>query len=363
MKITNFVLLVITFLTSCSTNKNESAYSSNIEFPEIEHVNCTKLNDSHLFAHPKQIAVIDSLIIVADNAHGKLLHIFNTKGDFIKSFANVGKGPGEAINVNYFSIANNGDVVIYDPQSMKIIRYNLQAVRSGDIKNSFQEQNIASRITKNQDMQVRIWDAISMTDSTYLLVGNNDKVRFGIMSNDIVSTYNQYPECVDTQNIEEVWSIFANETRCKLNAAKNKMVQSTFIGGILQFFEISNNNIHNYKTMYIFEPKYDIAEGAKPTWVTSNNETQPGFIDIDVDDNYVYSLLHQFSDDIETRWEYPNAISVFDWEGNPIKKIISDRQLVNISIDKDEIYGICLDKVKEEYVMVKCNLLLSGKTF
>ena len=46
------------------------------------------------------------------------------------------------------------------------------------------------------------------------------------------------------------------------------------------------------KILYIYEPKYGIAEGAIPKYVVFNETTQIGFEDIYVTNNSIYTLLH-----------------------------------------------------------------------
>lgn len=48
------------------------------------------------------------------------------------------------------------------------------------------------------------------------------------------------------------------------------MLNATYLGGILELFDLDENcRLSLNKTLYIYEPKYGIAEGAIPAYVVS----------------------------------------------------------------------------------------------
>ena len=63
------------------------------------------------------------------------------------------------------------------------------------------------------------------------------------------------------------------------------------------------------KTLYIYEPKYGIAEGAIPAYVVSNETTQIGFEDVYATNNSIYALLHNRGSEA-----LPSEITVFSWQ-------------------------------------------------
>lgn len=97
------------------------------------------------------------------------------------------------------------------------------------------------------------------------------------------------------------------------------------------------------KILYIYEPKYGIAEGAIPKYVVFNETTQIGFEDIYVTNNSIYTLLHSIGSET-----LPSEITVFDWEGIPITKIKTGCSLSNIAVDgKDNTIYVIAEKRTE----------------
>ncbi len=103
------------------------------------------------------------------------------------------------------------------------------------------------------------------------------------------------------------------------------MLNATYLGGVLELFDLDDNcSLSLAKILYIYEPKYGIAEGAIPKYVVFNETTQIGFEDIYVTNNSIYALFISIGMKLYLRK------SVFDWEGIPITKIKTGCSLSNL---------------------------------
>lgn len=351
------LLCSVLYLVGCESRKSANQFNENIKFAkQSDTLGVQIINDSHLFAYPVQIECIDSLVIVADECQNQNLHIFNEKGDFISSFAQIGRGPGEISSIDRFSVTPDNKVLVYDYSLMKLVVYDPFAYAKGD-KTSFVEMVIDhSAIIPEEIAGFRISDIIAYNDKQQLVCGNNDVLRYGFLKDSTISiNYNHYLNDLNIDNQEEVWSLFGAGVRLKIKPDFSKMVHTTIIGGIMQLFEISDaQEFHNYCNLYIYKPQYKLAKGAKPAWVTSNENTIYGFYDMAVDDSYIYTLLGQK----ETNGVEPDVISVFDWNGKPIKQYFTNQKLALICKNhRGNFYVLTSDSVSGVYNLGKLNRL------
>ena len=103
-----------------------------------------------------------------------------------------------------------------------------------------------------------------------------------------------------------------------------KFLNFTHCGAILEFFNIQQNKITHSNTSYIYEPTYK-ADGF-PLW----QESIRGWRTVYATDNYIYIALNG-TKDLETRIE---KLSVFDWQGLPIKQYDLGVNIMDIIIDE-----------------------------
>ena len=81
---------------------------------------------------------------------------------------------------------------------------------------------------------------------------------------------------------------------------------------------------------FIYEPIYGLAEGAVPAYVVNNENTQFGFEDVCVTDGQIFALLHEKGDPYA-----PSAVVIFDWTGNVLKCIETEKRIHKICIDQE----------------------------
>lgn len=141
---------------------------------------------------------------------------------------------------------------------------------------------------------------------------------------------------------EEVWSVFSSNTSTFIKPDKSRLVNATKIGAILEIFDFDGDmNMSSMCNMFIYKPIYGIAQGAKPLFVVSNEDTLLGFENICVTDNYIYALL--YDNDVRMR---PKSVSVFSWDCKPIKKIYLDKPVTKMCVDEDngKIYLLAISE-------------------
>lgn len=101
----------------------------NIEISEIiEDVEFIPLSssDEAILGEIERISVKNEMVFIHDRTSHEI-KIFNLKGDFIGKISNQHKGPGGYIDIDAFSVTEDGSIVeIYDNRQFKFLKYNLE---------------------------------------------------------------------------------------------------------------------------------------------------------------------------------------------------------------------------------------------
>lgn len=326
-------LLVMFVFGSCTFN-NGVTFSNSIEAPIVENKQLTVLNDTSLWNFPEQIEIADSFLIVLDEYDGLYFRTYSLDGKPLMEFGNKGKGPGEFLWVRKLHISPDKKLMYaFDDMAKKIVEYNFDSLLSG--KKVFREYFVDVKKMPQNKTPTILYDMIPLNGHSFLVKGNHDELRYGIFDardRKMTSVYCSFlEEGLNITSKEELWSLFSSTTLTKLSPDKSKLVNATYIGGIMEMFMVDGERekISLADSSYIYEPVYGLAQGAIPAYVVHNEKTQFGFEDICVTNEFIYAVLH----DIGERSK-PTFITVFDWKGNIQKRIEVGKRIEKICIDE-----------------------------
>lgn len=331
-------LLGLLGMSSCEEARIK--YTGTPLFAETQTLSPETVNDDFIFDFPRQIALWDTLLIVRDAGAlapgaASYFHVFSNKGNYLGSVGRRGRGPGELLESATLTVDRQGWAYAYDPMSQKIVGYNLRTLRESpacEFK-EFDMRNVLPR-SHGKEEYTRITDVLSLPEGRFLVIGNNGRLRFGSFAgSDTVETLsNTYPRLTEDGTWEEVWSIFNSSCKTRISPTGAKLASATYVGAVLDCFDTDGIQIKNGGTYRIYEPVYKIFEGVVPTQITRTDHTVIGFEDIYVTDRYIYTLLNGSS---QQDYNYPDAVAVFDWQGNPVRSYRVGRKLCRLAVDEE----------------------------
>lgn len=326
-------LFVMFVFGSCTFN-NGVTFSNSIEAPIVENKQLTVLNDTSLWNFPQAIGVTDSFLIVLDNYDGLFFRTYSLDGKPLTAFGNRGQGPGEFLNVRKFHLSSDNKLMYaFDEMSYKIVEYNVDSLLSE--KKVFQEYLVDRKKIPQSNIPTILYDMIPLKERLFLVKANHGDFRFGIFEASdkrIVPVYRSFlEEGLDITSREELWSLFSGMTYTALSPDKSKLVNATYIGGIMEMFTVDGERekISLADSSYIYEPVYGLAQGAIPAFVVPDDKTQIGFEDVCVTDELIYAVLRDIGEH-----DKPTFITVFDWKGNIQKRIEVGKRIEKICIDE-----------------------------
>jgi hypothetical protein len=141
-----------------------------------------------------------------------------------------------------------------------------------------------------------------------------------------------------------------------LQPAGNRVVYAGFDGHILEIFELTEETSIQkiFDDIYEF-PKYEpLNTNGDSMTANRTRDNKTGFYSVSVTNQFIYAL-YCGKLATEKRADYANIIYIYDWDGNRIKKIILDKDLAGITVDKEntKIYGLHTDP-EDDLLKVVC---------
>lgn len=321
-----FKIAVLSLLIYSCTEKG--IRYTGIHVPLKKEIKGNPINTTFIFSHPKEITIIDSLLIIRDSYKQDCsFHIFNkTSGKHLKSFGNQGRGPGEVLYPSSLHYnPNNRTLATIEINLKKIVEYNIANILS-ETQPFFSETKLnftAKEIIPYKDL--------------FIISGFYERFTIKDTNGQILHQYTDYPKLVPIE--DENLVIFNYLTQHAVQSGGDKLVSITCIGGVLEIFNLKNNKITSKITKYINEPIYKVLPDGKPKWITPTQETVFGCSNIYATEKYIYCIYEgELSKDPKIA---PKKILVFDWEGNLILQYIIKEGIPNtIAVDENYLYSI-----------------------
>ena len=316
----------------CSCEDNKPVKYSDLNFTEEINLYGELLNDSFLFNSPQDIFICDSMLVIYDNNTQEIIHIFSRNGLYKKSAVKRGRGPGEILTASSVDIIDN-KILVCDPNLKRLVLYDLDNIINDSISHHIKEYILT-------DSPHWVSQAKWYNNDHIVVKGNGVEMRYGIWEeNKVIPTYSDY--CLSALDAEEnraIWDYFA---QWKIKPDNSKMVTTTYVGAMIEILSCDDiTNVHSEKLLSLHKPVYNLAEGAKPKWITPSDDTTMGFEDLHVTDNYIYALIYGVNiNDMEATFP---SIYVLSWDGKPVLKYMFSERIMAFGVDDTDsvIYAV-----------------------
>lgn len=228
-----------------------------------------------------------------------------------------GRGPGEIIDFRRAHLDKERKTLSFF-QRTRITKYDIDFL----LKDSLHHYREIT-VTDVRDQGGFSGNARLLDEDRILWVGMSQEKRFAVSSAQNYVVYDDYPAISENRNLDCAISIYG-ETMT-FSPKLNRFAKGTYIGGVLEIFQIDRTQIIPRKISYIYEPLPEKVKGSKKD-VTWGDNTIIGFEAMDCTDNYIYALLNGTTGDKLKNPDLSNPpftdhISVFDWDANPVRSV------------------------------------------
>lgn len=330
-----FLPILVACAISCTSNKNsDSASVYGVEFPDsVEMIWNYLAGDGYVPSSYRSIVADDSCVYVLGLSRGHWVHIFNTHTGLYQGMHVLrGDGVGLLENPSSIRICKGGTgFSVYDHKSD--FTTNVKCYSS----------NFEFQRTLTLDSLFRVVNGI------YDLSPGRAVVTAPVFEENKRPTHRSAICIVDTEAKKVLSSYDGKESSDTLLASIyrvisiapscNRVATVQNYGGALEIYRISGDSICRTFVKNYFPVDYIYYEGRE--FPEINREIQYGFRWVAATDDYIYA---SYCDSKEVQ-PLVTTIGVWDWDGNPVKKIKTDRNIWNMAASPDGRRLYCISPV------------------
>lgn len=325
-----FIIPFLLLSMSCSEREkkfHDSIFSNTLELSQSDF----NIDEKDL-AQIEGIHCNDSILIVLDFHSGDSYTIFDiNSGKVIRRFGAIGQGPDEIPLGTYGYIEDKYFYLFYD-QIGYIGKYSIDSVCNTKCILH------PHRLAKYQLEETQLSRAISLNDSIFLGAGTY-KSKFQYVLFDKKNNIIDYDVEIYNSNNKEFnkyHKFLSNQGNLKKRPNKNQFVYSLNFSSNLDFVEIDNNKIHLIKSLHFGNPNYQPVSNDNLNRVIPSKDNIIGYLDICATEEYIYALYADkkiFTDNKSNDYN-SDIILVFDWSGNPVKKLKLNKKAFYICVNE-----------------------------
>lgn len=324
-----YCYLIIILITGCSVNDYKSeGLPTNIPEKEV----CGKTLDigDYYLHRPLSMELSDSFIILLDYFDRDYsMQIFSKSGELISKFGKKGRGRGELTSPNSFVFNKDKKAIsVFDPNLKKHTTYH-----------NLPDADVVEAKLSRKSMSIPFRNCFKIGQYS-LATGYFGDNRFAILDSafNIVKYDLGYSAIKHFDEKEDIPYVYNYQPKYAIRPDGKKMIYGSYLGVIMEIYDLYNfpqTITLSHRKEYIY-PKYEKRTGQN-FQVWESDKCEIGFYDFYTTNSYIYALISGTTEDVA-----PNSIYVFDWDGKPVMKLKTDKNLCSIAIDEQrkELYGV-----------------------
>lgn len=292
--------------------------------------------------YPIQIEKVGDYLVILDLGNKtQCLSAYSLDGELIQRFGNAGHAANEVNEVSHFFKMDEHRISVNKPGG--ILYFDLDSFDGSNCQYEYKH-------IKTSPVSVHSIYADSLG---VLCLSNSKEERFSY-TNEEGSTfvYNSYPtEFIDQPNDQQ--AVFNYAPKFGVDMKKKRFCVGTYIGGILETFQISSSGIESLGKNELFRSKYKKFENGAVSW---NEKSQIGFDAISIGDEHIYTLLSGAKGDCLLKGEqasFADKITVFNWDATLHSEIYVGHNMLSLCVSEErkEIYAICYKQGESFYLI------------
>jgi hypothetical protein len=338
------------FFTGCKHNDKivlHDDITSFSKFPSENNISFKELYEYNK-GNPKHIYLVDSTLIIFNRSRNidSFFYNYSLKNNQLsKGYLKVGRGPNEAIGAFCAGVINN-NLWAFDLTLQKMFTTNKEIAIANN-NPSFNTFKLEKEIYE-----------IAVLDSSRFLINGMSDSKFKIQEIDntgkILNQYGEFthiPQKMPLNVLKE-----ASHSRFLLRPSGGKFAVSYSHTDILEIYDVRKQ----YKSIAIQGPSnfnidFKVNKKGKYNYFEYTNETKKAFLAGSATDRYIYLIYSGANFGAKNDWNCGKYIYVYDWNGNPIKKLNLDRRISGLAVSKDDKTMYSYDADKGFLVEAKIN--------
>jgi hypothetical protein len=302
-------------------------------FPKEKEIVFTRMNVGENMGQTLSIESVDSFLLVTGrNMNAQVLLINkHTKEDYM--FGETGEGPGRFLQASNIIPIDDRNIGIYDVQKRALYNFNIDSVRRRN------EQAAPGLLIKHiPDFTPIQINRLGENKYVAIDIGATGLNRFVLLNADggIISKEGALPK-KKHEEISDAVHAFAYWGKIATNPEENKVAIATLYAGMIQVYDCSGREVKLIGEHNLFLADYNERDGN----FAVDPQTRWGYLSIDANSSHIFALYSGLNqvENPDGSFATGNVIHVFDWNGNPVARLVADRRLDNLCVDETTLYG------------------------
>lgn len=332
---TFLILVVMLNLFSCREetvllNEKTTVFS---KFSKSEDLIFRKIYDYKKGAI-NRMHIKDSVLVLHNRSRGAKYLFYNYSlhtGELSKGYISKGRGPGEILS-SFSSGFTNNYFYVHDLALKKIIRAKSEAILL---------PNKDSLIFDEFRFKTHTGIRIAFTDNSNYYAVENLSSEFKIAEMDMVldttiaefGEFKQIPDDLPIEVLKQAYSphIF-------LKPSGDKLVLAYRHTDVIEIYNTKTKTNIAIQGPDNYEPSYVIGSNNRGFFSKSTDETKIAFVSGKATDKYIYLGYSGIPKKAgKEKWGFCKYIYVYDWEGNPIKKMtLNNEGIMSFAISEEQ---------------------------
>lgn len=354
MKEILIILTIVSLLYACENRSKRVSNKLVDEFPVTYNVKGEVMNTVK-YLQINSLMLFDTLLVVISQHQSSYFQVYSTVTEkLVGSFSGKGRGPGEFLSMDLVKNGGGSDRLL-----LHAFDWTNQSITKINISKCIQENKFIferSRLEINGDNR-SIETVLSITDDVIIFREVDQKTAFSILFIDS-SRIIEVPYGIPREDfiiLDKHKSPVFFATGVAINSELRKIAYGPYLIGQLDIFSLDGNPLSSSLYVKPLEMRRILEE-------YYSNENLSNYIRYNMhltsdeksiyilNDNYRFGLIPESTDSKKmTSIPKPeivghtNELLVFDWNGNPVKKILFDRFISDYTIDSKRriIYAKC----------------------
>ncbi|MCC5906901.1 MAG: hypothetical protein JJU13_11875 [Balneolaceae bacterium] len=348
----NLIIIIILFSNCSKIETDETSYRETIisdnDFGEIVTLEANEIDqiNTHLI-HPRSIHLSDSMLVVVErDVSDGIFKIFSlTDFSFLGSYGSRGEGPGE-----YSQIISNivqtrdsfgkSPFVVLDWVHKRLTNISLEDILSGNIQGFEDSYILPPELMLSQR-------ATFLNDTTVISMGGSDKgiLAYVNTKTDSVSYIPFIPKIDENLSSRDATELYRGEF--VIDKQRGRIVAATKWFPEMIIFDVEGE-VQNVIRIPVQDHPANKLENQRTLF----------YKDLKITDKYIYGVYLKASQEEmgeiynnyhSKDFSYSTEIHVFDWSGEPVRKIIlEDKFLPFIEIDSINHQLFAIDVFSED---------------
>lgn len=332
-----YIITIIVCFSSCNGNKVNHLAFIPPDLSRAEDANVIEITKIEKeVVHYYGLSVNDNFIVTTGSDYEFTQHIFSKRtGEYLKSFAAIGRGPGEFVMGGtsvYFTTGNDSTYYIVHLPLSTVYTYKVKEIMSHSYPFEFTR---LSPVPGKFMGQLAFADIIPINDRIIATPGNKRKNTnlYELYDNKgkLLDTFALYPNIVEIKHKELISRKMFDFARIAVRPDGKRMVTGTNYGAYMGIYSLENDSIVLLNENRYHVPKLYIKlhSGGGCTYHQHSYDVT-GFVSIAVSQERIYAVYYGRKLDLEDDLYY---ILEYDWAGRLLKTYKLNREIFDIKYD------------------------------